>query len=111
MKNSQRLAIIMIASRFALKALKYACQIGSKCRKIVFIYSNTICMSKLQYIRVNCNVYVHSLQNICASQCMEFRFILPRFNVIFDIYTSTYIGVQTYANELTRIPRRIREWY
>ena len=79
-----------------MKAANYACQIGSKCRKIVFIYSNTIYMSKLQYIRVNCNVYVHSLQNICPSRCMEFRFILPRFNVIFDIYiacaVSTYIS-------------------
>ena len=74
--------------------VRYACQIGSKCRKIVFIYSNTIYMSelqyiymsKLQYILLNCNIYVHSWQNICPSRCMGFRFIMPRFNVIFDIY-------------------------
>ena len=74
----------------------YSCQMGSKCRKIVLIYSNTIYMSKLQYILLNFNIYVHSLQNICPSRCMGFRFILPRFNVIFDIYivgaASTYMS-------------------
>ena len=40
-----------------IEVLTYACQIGSKCRKIVFIYSNTICMSELQYICPNCNIY------------------------------------------------------
>ena len=86
------------------QAAHYACQIGSKCRKIVFIYFNTIYMSelqyiymsKLQYILLNCSIYVHSLQNICPSQSMGFRFMLPRFNVIFDIYiagaASTYIS-------------------
>ena len=71
-------------------------------------------MSKLQYIRLNCNLYIHSLQNIHQSRCMGFRFILPRFNVIFDIYCgcnfNIHIGVQTYAKfELTSILRRMRE--
>ena len=55
-----------------------------------------IYMSNLQYILLNCNIYVYSLQNICPSRCMGFRFIPPRFNVIFDIYiagaASTYIS-------------------
>ena len=45
---------------------------------------------KLQSIRPQFTKY------ICPSRCMEFRFILPRLNVIFDIYitcaASTYIS-------------------
>ena len=92
----------------------FACQIGSKCRKIVSIYLKhniyvrlVIYMCKLQYILLNCNIYVHSLQNIRPSRCMGFCFILPRFNVIFDIYIA---GAGAASNELTCIPRRMRAW-
>ena len=57
-----------------------------------------IYMSKLRYILLNCIIYVHSLQNICPSRCMGFRFILLRFNVIFDIYIAVAISTYTYAN-------------
>ena len=65
-------------------------------KNCIYIFKHNIYMSELQYICPNCNIYVHSLQNICPSRCMGFRFILPRCNVIFDIYiagaASTYIS-------------------
>ena len=68
-------------------------------------------MSKLQYILLNCNIYVHSLQNIyvhslqniCPSRCMGFRFILPRLNVIFDIYIAVAILTYISACKLMQI--------
>ena len=33
---------------------------------------------------------------------------MPRFNVIFDIHIADAVSVPTYANELTRIPRRMK---
>ena len=68
----------------------YACQIGSKYPKIVFyIFKHNI------YVRIA--IYMSELQYkiIRPSRCMGFGFILPRCNVIFDIYiagaASTYI--------------------
>ena len=55
--------------------------------QIQYIYVPiAIYMSKLQYIALNCNIYVRSLQNICPSRCMGFRFILPLFIVLADPY-------------------------
>ena len=59
------------------------------------------------------SICVRTLQNISPNRCLGSRFILPRFNVIFDIYildaVSTYIlALQTYANELSRVRRGMK---
>ena len=65
-------------------------------KNCIYIFKHNIHVQIAIYICPNCNIYVHSLQNICPSRCMGFRFILPRCNVIFDIYiagaASTYIS-------------------
>ena len=39
---------------------------------------------------------------------MGSRFILPRFNVIFDIYILDAVSTYFYANELSRFPRGMK---
>ena len=62
----------------------------------------------------NVNIYVkmsicaHALKNVCPNRCMGSRFILPRFNVIFDIYILDAVSTYIYANELSRVPRGVK---
>jgi len=41
-------------------AYGYACQTGSKCRRVIFMYRVSIFMSKLHYIDPKCNIYVQN---------------------------------------------------
>ena len=42
------------------EAHEYACQTGSKCRRVIFVYRVAMFLSKLHYIYPKCNIYVQN---------------------------------------------------
>ena len=100
------------ASGSEVYSIAYACQTGSKCRIVMFMYRVAIFTSKLHYIYPKCNIYVQNCDMYIQIRRPVFVLYITA-KEFFDINISrTFLGIyfmrsvsHVSLHDLSRIPR------